>query len=176
MNLLREVRTLGRYLLGKKSEVEDLDVKDVVMAKTILDIHRSRIRKERITVPLFALRRIHRLDRENAIAATQQRVEALTAHKDELLRDGALTCDTLAAVLPSVSWIKGVRKGPNEILAFEGNGRIAAMHAVFGPEDGMKVEIEEYVCGNPAKIIRRLDRVRRMNGLIDDPVPGDWRR
>jgi hypothetical protein len=176
MNLLRDVRKLGTYLVGKKSELEDLDAKDVVMAKVILDIHRTRTRKQRVIVPLYSLRRIHRLDRENAVEATRRRIEGLERHKSDLLESRALTCDTLAEVLPSVSWIKGVRKGTQELLAFEGNGRIAAMHAVFRPEDGMQVEIEEYVFRNPAKVIRRLDRIRRMNGLLDDPVPADWRR
>jgi hypothetical protein len=175
MNLLKEARTLGRYLLGKKSELEDLDVKDVVMAKAILDIHRKRIGKAVVSVPLHDLRRIHRLDRENAVAATRQRIETLEAHKDELLAAGTLTCGTLARVLPSVSWIKAVRKVSGEYLAFEGNGRIAAMQAVFSPDDNMTVEIEEYVFRDPAAVIRRLDRVRRMNGLLDDPVFTDWR-
>ena len=174
MNLLREARKLGRYLLGKKSELEDLDVKDVVMAKAILDIHRKRIGKAVVSVPLHHLRQIHRLDRENAIAATRQRIETLETHKDELLAAGTLTCEALASVLPSVSWIKAVRKGPRELLAFEGNGRIAAMQAVFSPEDRMTVEVEEYRFRNPAAIIRRLDRVRWMNGLLDNPVSTSW--
>jgi tRNA(Ile2) C34 agmatinyltransferase TiaS len=167
MNLVTEVRKLARYLLGKKSELEDLDLKDGVMAKTILDIHRKKTSKEIVSVPLHDLRQIHRLDRENAIEATQRRVEILVSHRTELIEAGALTCETLARVLPSVSWIKGVRKSAEEVLAFEGNGRIAAMQTVFGPEDGMTVEIEEYRFRNPAKIIRRLDRVRRMNGLLE---------
>lgn len=63
MDLIREVRELARYLLGKKSELEDLDVEDVVMAKAILDIHRRNVRKEVVGVPLHHLRQIHRLDR-----------------------------------------------------------------------------------------------------------------
>lgn len=175
MSLLDEARKLGLYVLGKKSELEDMDLRDVVMAKAILDIHRERIGKERVIVPLFSLRRIHRLDRENAIEATGRRIESLRDHHHALVTAGVLTCETLADVLPSVSWIKGVRKSPDEVLAFEGNGRIAAMQAVFCPEDAMRVEIEEYVFRNPAAIIRRLDRVRRMNSLLDDPVPADWR-
>jgi len=166
MTILAELPKLVRYLLGKRSELEDLDVKDAVMAKAILDIHRLRTRKELVTVPLYSLRQIHRLDRENAIVATRRRVEALQSHRPALVAAGTLTCETLAEVLPSVSWIKAVRKGPQEYLAFEGNGRIAAMQAVFKPEDGMAVEIELYCFRNPKPIIRRLDRVRRMNGLL----------
>jgi len=167
MNPLAELRELLRYLAGKRSELEDLDVKDAVMAKAILDIHRTRTHKRLVSVPLFALRPIHTLDRENAAAATQRRIEALAAERERLLGLRTLTCETLAQVLPSVSWIKVVEKAPGTFLAFEGNGRIAAMQAVFSRADGMLVEVEQYLFRNPAKIVRRLDRVRRLNGLKD---------
>ena len=167
MAAIDQVRRFIDYLLGKKSEVEDLDLKDVVMAKAILDIHRKRTHKTIESVPLHSLKQIHLLDRPNAIEATRQRVEALEEHRAELLEAGTLTCETLARVLPSVSWIKTVQRSGDEYLAFEGNGRIAAMQTVFGPNDGMTVEVEQYHFRNPAKIIRRLDRVRRMNGLLE---------
>jgi hypothetical protein len=166
MNPLTEAKKLLRYLRGKRSELEDLDVKDIVMAKVILDIHRKRTRKEIVDVPLFALWPIHNLDRENAIEATRRRIEALQPHRQELLQQGRLSCEMLARYLPSVSWIKVVQEIPNSYLAFEGNGRIAALQAVFEPEDGLLVEVEQYLFRNPAKIIRRLNRVRRLNGLL----------
>jgi hypothetical protein len=168
VKLLAEARKILRYLTGKTSELEALDVKDIVMTKTILDIHRTRIGKEVVGVPLFDLQQIHTLDRENAIEATRRRIEILEAHKNELRDQGTLTCDILARYLPSVSWIKVVQDGPSSYLAFEGNGRIAAMQAVFDPKDGVVVEVELYEFRNPKKIIRRLDRVRRMNGLLPD--------
>jgi hypothetical protein len=121
-----------------------------------------------VAVPLFSLRQIHTLDRENAIAATRRRIEALQQHKEELLAAGTLTCEILGEVLPSVSWIKVVREGPESHLAFEGNGRIEAMQAVFSPDDDLQVEVEEYRFRSPRKIIRRLNRVRKLNGLLLD--------
>ncbi len=41
---------------------------------------------------------------------------------------------------------------------------------------GKRSEVEEPVFENPAKIIRRVDRVRRMNGLLDEPLHEGWRR
>ena len=168
MNLLGELRKMSRYLAGKTSELEDLDIKDIVMAKAILDIHRKKTRKDVVSVPLFALYPIHTLDRENAIEATRRRIEILEAHRTELVDHGALTCKILARYLPSVSWIKVVQGTPDAYLAFEGNGRIAAMQAVFDPEHDLLVEVERYGFRNPKKIIRRLDRVRRLNGLLPD--------
>ena len=156
-----------RYLAGKKSEVEDLEVKDALLAKAVLDIHRKKSRKETICVPLSHLHQVHRLDRPNALATTRSRIEALRQHKQELVERKTLTCDVLARVLPSVSWIKVVREAGDSFLAFEGNGRIAAMQAVFGPQDGMLVEVERYTFRNPGKILRRLNRVRRLSGLLN---------
>jgi hypothetical protein len=166
LDLLAEAPKIARYLIGKKSELDDLDVKDIVMAKAILDIHRKRTHKNFVSAPLFALRQIHTLDRENAILATRRRVEELEAHKEELLHLGKLTRDELSRHLPSVSWIKVVQEAPESYLAFEGNGRVAAMQAVFAPDDGLLVEVEQYIFRSPRKIIRRLNRVRRLNGLL----------
>jgi hypothetical protein len=167
--VLADLRKFLSYLAGKRSELAELDARDVIMAKVILDIHRKRIGKEIMSVPLFALRQIHVLDRENAIQATKQRIAALEHHRNELVQEGQLTCETLARVLPSVSWIKVVEapdESPATYLAFEGNGRIAAMQSVFAPEDELLVEVERYTFRNPGKIVRRLNRVRRLNGLI----------
>jgi len=167
MSISTEARKLVRYLLGKRSELEDLDISDIVMAKAILDIHRRRTRKDVIRAPLYSLQQIHTLDRDNAIEATRRRIEVLREHRDELIGAGTLTLDVLARVLPSVSWIKVVEAEPGTYLAFEGNGRIEALQAVFGPDDGIAVEVEAYRFRNPRKIVRRLRRVRRLNGLID---------
>ena len=161
-----EMRRLLLYLAGKKSEVQELNIKDVVLAKAILDIHRKRTRKEMTMVPLFSIRQIHVLDRENALLATRQRLKTLRARKEELLTAGKITCDALARFMPSVSWIKVVQDRPGGYLAFEGNGRIAVLQKVFTPSDGLQVEVEQYHFRNTRKIVRRLNRVRRLNGLI----------
>lgn len=166
MNVLSKAKELVRYLLGKRSELEDLDLKDAVMAKAIVDIHRKRTHKEIVAVPLFSLRQIHPLDRDNTIEATRRRIETLERHREHLRAAGTLTLDLLSRHLPSVSGIKVVKEADDSYLAFEGNGRIAALQTVFGPDDRLRVEVEEYVFRNPAKIVRRLNRVRRLNGLI----------
>ncbi len=154
------------YLAGKRSELSDLDVKDVLLAKVVLDIHRKRTHKEVVRVPLFAIRQVHRLDRENAMLATRQRVSTLEAHKQELLEAKEMTCELLARYLPSISWMKVVEHRPGRYVAFEGNGRLAAMQEVFTPGDGMQVEVEQYHFRNTPKIVRRLDRVRKLNDLL----------
>ena len=166
--MIRNLRKLGAYLGGKTDEVQDLDLRDLLMAKIILDIHRTRTRKEFVFVPLCYLKPIHTLDRPNAIRATEMRVEALGPHRDRLFASGRLTCADLAEVLPSVSWIKTVRESDQSYLTYEGNGRLAALHQVFGPEADPKVEVELYHFRRTKKIVRRLNRLRRLNGLLPD--------
>ncbi|MBD3867784.1 MAG: hypothetical protein IFK94_06655 [Acidobacteria bacterium] len=50
-------------------------------------------------------------------------------------------------------------------LAYEGNGRVAALQHVFGPNDGIAVEVEEYRFRRPGRILKALHKLRRMNGL-----------
>jgi len=165
--MLGGLRKLGAYLVGKRSELEDLELKDAVLAKTILDIHRKKSGKETVMVPLFALHPVHAIDRPSAEAATAKRAAVLREHRPELLELGQLTQVELARFLPSVSWIKVVCEAEERYISFEGNGRIAALQAVFCQNDKMQIEVEEYVFARPAKIVRRLRRVQRMNGLQD---------
>lgn len=162
--MLASLRTWLRYLLGKRSEVAQLDYKDAYMAKVVLDIHRKRRDKRIVLVPLAKLEPIHRIDRENALAATRARAEALRAHRDALLATRTLDGAALQAIIPSVSAIKVVADG-DRWLAFEGNGRLYAMREVFADDDDMQVEVEEYLFDDDRSLRRRLNRVRRLNRL-----------
>ena len=164
--MIRDLRRSAAYLLGKTDEIQDLDLKDVLMAKVILDIHRKRLRKELIFVSLGHLWPIHKLDRPNAMQSTEARIEALLPYRERLHAAGRVTCNDLAEVVPSVSWIKVVEENHQSFLAFEGNGRLAALQGVFGPDAGLEVEVELYHFRNSKKIVRRLNRLRRLNGLL----------
>ena len=165
--MLATLQQFWSYLLGKRSEIKDLDLKDAVMAKVILKIHRTRIDKALIRVPLHDVVQLHKLDRENSMAATQKRIDTLNEHKAEILTDPVLTVERLNAYLPSVSGVKVVQESARSYIAYEGNGRLAALQAVFGESDGVELEVEEYTFKNPAKVLKGLNRVRRMNGFID---------
>lgn len=162
--MLETIRHWWHYLLGKRSEVAEMDYKDAYMGKVILDIHRKRREKRVTQVPLARLEPIHRIDRENALRATRERIEALRPQRDTLLTTKLLDGAALQTHIPSVSRIKVVQDG-DLWLAFEGNGRLYAMREVFAPEDDMQVEVEEYIFDDPRSIQRRLRRVRRLNRL-----------
>lgn len=165
--MLATLEKFWSYLLGKRSEIKDLDVKDAVMAKVILKIHRTRTHKELVRMPLHDVVQLHKLDRENSMAATQKRVDTLNEHKAEILMGPMLTVERLNEYLPSVSGVKVVQESAACYIAYEGNGRLAALQAVFDESDGIELEVEEYYFKNSAKVLKGLNRVRRMNGFID---------
>lgn len=152
--------------MEKKSEVKDLETKDALLAKVVLDIHRKKTHSSFILVPLFHLKQIHAIDRESAIANTEKRRNKLQKAKDHLLQEKTISREILAKYLPSVSWIKVVKQSDKSFISYEGNGRLAALQKVFDPSDGIHVEVEEYYFKNPQKILRRMERVRKYNGLI----------
>jgi len=154
------------YLFGKKSELKDLQAKDGLLAKVVLDIHRKRTHSTLILAPLFSLKQIHAIDRDNAIESTEARINTLQAVKDKLLDYHELTSDILTEHLPSVSAIKVVKESDNSYIAFEGNGRLVALQTVFEPSDRIQIEVEEYHFKNRTKIVRRMNRVRKMNKLL----------
>ena len=165
--MFNNLGTFIKYLFGKSSEVGDLEAKDALLAKTVLDIHRKRTHSDFTMLPLFSLKQIHAIDRENALLSARQRVEILQNSRQELLNQKKLTREILDKLLPSVSGIKAVKQSDDIYIAYEGNGRLFALQQVFTPEDDIRVEVEEYHFRNQQKIIRRMNRVRRMNGLSD---------
>lgn len=166
MELVAKIRKLAGYLLGKKSEVRDMDVKDAVLAKVVLDIHRKRTHTECISVPLFSVYPVHALDRPNALAETERRARKLASVKPLLADKKDLTRSVLMEYLPSISGIKVVRENSHSFISFEGNGRLAALQSVFSDGDQITIEVEEYHFRNSTKILRRMNRVRRLNGLL----------
>lgn len=168
MKISETIKKFSSYLWGKKKELADMDEKDVLLAKAVMDIHRKRSHTSLELVPLFHLHPIHPIDREGAMAAVRERGRILAEHRAELLKEKVLTSELLIQYIPSVSAIKAVRVEDGCYVTFEGNGRLAAMKQVFAPEDEMKVEIEVYHFPDSRKIIRRVERVRRLHGMVEN--------
>jgi hypothetical protein len=165
MKITETLKKFSSYLWGKKKELADMDEKDVLLAKVVMDIHRKRSHTTFQNVPLFELFPIHPIDREGSLASMEKRSSILRAHRTELLEKKVLSGDILKKYIPSITAIKGVRTGDASYVTFEGNGRLAAMQNVFTAVDNMKVEIELYHFSNMKKIIRRVERVRSLHNL-----------
>jgi transcriptional regulator with PAS, ATPase and Fis domain len=164
--VLKKIKKLITYFAGKVPELQEMEPKDILLGKVVLDIHRKRTKKEFANIPLFFLKQIHVIDHETAVEATGKRVEQLKPLREELMARRILTREVLAKHLPSISYIKVVKENDGSYIAYEGNGRLAALQQVFSPEDRISVEVEVYHFRNQKKILRRMNRVRRMNGLI----------
>ena len=164
--MLKRIKKLFNYLFDKRSELRDLDTKDALLAKVVLDIHRKRTHSDFVLVPLFSIKQIHAIDRDSAIASTGKRTRILLAARENLLAKREITRDMLAEYLPSVSGIKVVRHTDGSYIAYEGNGRLVALQTAFTAEDNLVIEVEEYHFKNTQKILRRMNRVRRLNGLL----------
>lgn len=160
------VKKFLSYLWGKKSELSQIDEKDAMLAKLVMDIHRKRTHSSKILVNLFDLYPVHPIDRPNAMASAQERIETLTQYREQIRSEKILTNEILIKYIPSVSAIKGVRTTDDEVITFEGNGRLYALQHVFEKDDDITIEVEEYFFRNTKKITRRINRIRRIHGFI----------
>lgn len=153
------------YLWGKKEELADMDERDALLAKVVLDIHRKRTHSSFQFVPLFSVFPIHPINRKSARAATDARIMTLEQAKEDLLKIRNLSREVLNRHIPSVSAIKVVQTAEQRYVAYEGNGRLAALQTVFSPDDAIEIEIERYHFKDDRSILRRINRVRRLHDL-----------
>lgn len=165
---LTKISNLFSYLWGKKTELSDMDERDALLAKVVMDIHRKRSHSSFVLVPLMDLYPIHPINRQNAIEATQKRVLALESFQGELRNTRVLNRQKLNEYLPSVSAIKVVMTERDFYVAFEGNGRLAALQEVITTNDQLELEVELYHFDDPTKIVRRIKRLRKMHKLDSD--------
>ncbi len=157
------VKRLFTYLRSKTSEIKHLDYKDAVLAATVAEIHALKSEETPILVHLKDVYPIHQLDRENAQNKLKERINTLEKSKDEILKIKVLKKKELIKYLPSISHFKVVYDHPNYI-AFEGNGRLEALKAVFKPKDNIQIEVDLITCKKST--IKKVRKVRKLNNLL----------
>ena len=64
-----------RYIYDKRSELQQLRFRDILMARAITDIHRHVVRKKKKVVPLWSIHPLHCLDRESALNKLEERTK-----------------------------------------------------------------------------------------------------
>ena len=165
--MINQVKKFFSYLWAKKSELSDMDEKDALLAKAVVDIHRRRSHSTMEFVPLYKLFPIHPINREAALANTRKRAEILEQAKEDLIARQRLDSGILIKYIPSVSGIKVVQIDENKYVAYEGNGRLFALQEVFEAHDGIELEVEVYHFNDSRKMIRRINRVRKLHGFQD---------
>lgn len=105
---------------------------DALLAKIVIDIKRESNGQVFEAVPLQLIQSIHPINRKSALEKVDQRIRDLMRCEKELIDLKHISNDLLIRLMPSVSPIQAIRYGDGYI-AFEGNGRLAALQHVCIP-------------------------------------------
>ena len=166
--MFKMLKKLWDYLFSKRKEVKELDKKDIFLAKFMIDAGRNRRSSEFLMLPMNDIHKIHIIDRENAISKLNERIAVLEENKSEILGRKNIDREFLAKYLPSISWIKVIKRKDDTYIAFEGNGRLEAFKKVFDRSDNLNIEVEVYTFRSYKKMLRRAERVRKYNGITGE--------
>ena len=162
------LKKFWNYLFSKRKEVKELDKKDIFLAKFMIDAGRNKRGSEFFLIPLNDIDKIHIIDRENAVSKLNERITVLEDNKAEIREKKNIDREFLGKYLPSISWIKVIKRKDNTYIAFEGNGRLEAFKKVFDKNDNLNIEVEVYTFRSYKKMLRRAERVRKYNGITGE--------
>ena len=175
---LTQAVALMEWGTQKLPEIAELDLSDLLMAKTIADIRALHDKMEHVFVDHRTLLAIHPIDRDTAKEKCNARAAAAEAALP-LLRDMGMrlseeliqTNDTLSP-FRSVTGFQVISLGEGcGYVTFEGNGRRAALQQAFGTNEAVLVEVRLFSFEHQSTretIIRRVNRVRRWKGVTGD--------
>jgi hypothetical protein len=166
--MFKILKKFWNYIFSKRKELKDLDKKDIFLAKFMIDAGRNKRNSEFLMVPLNNINKIHIIDRENAISKLNERISVLHKNKDEIKQKKNIDREFLGKYLPSISWIKVIKRKNDTYIAFEGNGRLEAFKKVFEKNDNLNIEVEIYTFRSYKKMLRRAERVRKYNGITGE--------
>ena len=166
--MFKMLKKFWDYLFSKRKEVKELDKKDIFLAKFMIDAGRNKRGSEFFLIPLNNIDKIHIIDRENAISKLNERISVLEENKAEIRERKNIDREFLGKYLPSISWIKVIKRKDDTYIAFEGNGRLEAFKKVFDKDDNLNIEVEVYTFRSYKKMLRRAERVRKYNGITGE--------
>ena len=166
--MFKMLKKLWNYLFSKRKEVKDLEKKDIFLAKFMIDAGTNRRSSEFLMEPLNKIDKIHIIDRENAISKLNERIAVLEENKTEIKEKKNIDREFLGKYLPSISWIKAIKRKNDTYIAFEGNGRLEAFKRIFDKNDNINIEVEVYTFRSYKKMLRRAERVRKYNGITGE--------
>lgn len=175
-DVLTQAASLLEWGAQKLPELAELDVSDLLMAKAIADARAKASRVERRFVDHRQLRAIHPIDRATADQKCDERAQEardalplLQANGMRLSEELLASSEQLAS-FRSVTGFQVVQLEDGSFVTFEGNGRREALARAFGEDQGVQVEVRQYVFDDPADeraIQRRMERVRRWKKVSD---------
>ena len=131
------------------------------MAQIVMEIMSGSKSNGFAYVPLDALSPLHPVDnREDTIAATEKRAEAVFKQRDAILQKKTLSKEEIAQLMPSVTYIRAVPSNGGYTV-FEGNGRLAALQKALTGED-IQVEIDIYHPRRHSVILKKIKKLAKM--------------
>ncbi len=163
--LLNKIQNIFHYLLYKKSEFKEMKYKDILLIKLVLQIYREKTSSKQIWIPLYNLKSIHKIDRDNAIKLNKKRVSILNSNKPPLLDSHRISKESIHKYMPSITNIKVIQESEHTYVVFEGNSRIEALQQVFSRNEPILIEVECYSFHNPKLIQQQINSIRKLNGL-----------
>ncbi len=127
--------------MQKAPEIKHLNKNDLLLAKVVARIQAEKVSQSTVYIPLDKIKLIHPINRDTAKDKLAGRVRALESAKENILKEGKISKELQEKYIPSATWIKVVEMPTGEYVAWEGNGRVAALKEVF--EDfQLRVEVE----------------------------------
>jgi hypothetical protein len=177
-DVLTQAAALLEWGVQKLPELGELDLSDLLMAKTIADIRTLHSHVERRFVDHRQLRAIHPIDRDTAnekcdarAAAARDALPVLQANSMRL-SEALIASDEALRPFASVTGFQVVDLGEGEgYVTFEGNGRREALSRAFGEDFGVEVEVRLFHFpdeATAATIRRRVRRVQRWKLVTTD--------
>jgi len=173
---LSQAARLVEWGIQKLPEIAELNVSDVLMAKTIADIRTLHTSVEKKLVSHHQLLAIHPIDRDTANEKCNARAQSirtalpLLENNEMKLTENLIDAQQELEAFSSITGFQVV-KIPEGYVTFEGNGRREAIKRAF-PHKPILVEVREFIFSDDdirADIIRRVNRVRRWKDVVDLP-------
>ena len=165
--LTYEISRIWRWLHGKRSEISQLTYKDAFMAHLVLEIMQTIPAPSNKTIPLYAIDPIHPVDnRDNTVKATKEREKKLEKNKARIIKTGGMTKALMAELMPSLTYVRVVPTDDDRYYCFEGNGRIAALKAVFSKHDQLSVEVDVFLPKKSRRSIKKIEKLRKLHKMV----------
>jgi len=174
---LTQAASLLEWGVQKLPELSEIDVSDLIMAKTVADIRALSSSVEHTFVDHRRLLAIHPINRETANQKCDQRAAAARDALPLLRENGMRLSEELIGAHEALSAFRSVTGfqvvsmgGGKGYVTFEGNGRREALRRAFGDDEGVQIEVRLFRFDDPTTretIIRRVQRVRRWKNVTD---------
>ena len=154
------IQRLVEYVSGKRSEIKQMDHRDLYAAKVITEIQARKHSETTRVLPIEDILYFHPINRESALEKVREREQVIRQYESELREQGVLTKEWMREHLSSLTYCKVVPYG-DKFVAYEGNGRLMAIRNVIPEGIGIEVDYIDI----PNSLERKIRKVRQKNGI-----------